>query len=127
MPPVSSAEVAQVWIIRDMHNSGNVSALHESLESIPDELIRVLPAIHALSGCNTTSKVGTKLQAYRAVQKDEYRALEKFGVIELDDEMNRVAEHFLLDCMSRTAQRSVDTFDDLRYERYHKPGKFSVE
>ena len=115
--------LSEIW----MHNSGNVSALHESLESIPDELIRVLPAIHALSGCDTTSKVGTKLQAYRAAQKDEYRALEKFGVIELDDEMNRVAEHFLLDCMSRTAQRSVDTFDELRYERYHKPGKFSVE
>ena len=35
--------LSELW----MHNSGNVTALHESVESIPDELIRSLPAVHA--------------------------------------------------------------------------------
>ena len=32
------------------------------------------------------------------------------------------AESFLLDCLSRNAIRSADSFDELRYEQYHKYG-----
>ena len=93
--------LSEIW----MHTSGDVAALHESVESMADEVIQILPAIHALSGCDTTSKIGIKLQAYRAAQKDEYRVLVGFGISDLDEDMSKVAEHFLLDCMSRSAQR----------------------
>ena len=34
-----------------------------------NDLIRCLPALHALSGCDTTSKIETKLAALNAVRK----------------------------------------------------------
>ena len=36
--------------------------------------MQFLPTIHALTGCDTTSKVGTKLQAYKAANKMLLRA-----------------------------------------------------
>ena len=42
-----------------MHHNGLASPIHESVASLPEEVVNVLPAIHALSGCDTTSKIGT--------------------------------------------------------------------
>ena len=43
--------------------------------------------IHALSGCDTTSKVGSKLQAFNAAYKAEHPVLVDFGVKTLDDDI----------------------------------------
>ena len=101
------------------HHNGSAIPLHESFESLPIEVVRVLPAIHALTGCDTTSKVGTKLQAFHAAHKSEHFILAEFGNGVLNDSMILSAERFLLDCMSRTTTRLVDTFDEFRYDQYH--------
>ena len=98
-----------------MHHSGSASPLHESVRCLPIEVVCILPAIHALTGCDTTAKVGTKLQAFNAAKKEEHFTLAEFGIRPLDDEMVRSAEIFLLDCMSRTATRSAESFNKLRY------------
>ena len=108
----------EIW----MHHTGNATPLHESTTNLPDEVVRVLPAIHALTGCDTTSKVGTKRQAFNAAHKSEHFHLEDFGIKPLDDEMFLSAEKFLLDNMSRNANRAADSFDQLRYDRYHARG-----
>ena len=102
-----------------MHHNGSASPLHESVECLPNEVVRILPAIHALTGCDTTAKIGTKLQAFNAAKKEEHFKLAEFGLRPLDEEMICSAEKFLLDCMSRTATRSAETFDELRYDKYH--------
>ena len=102
-----------------MHHNGSASPLHDSVGCLPMEVVRILPAIHALTGCDTTAKVGTKLQAFNAAKKQEHFKLAEFGLRSLDEEMIQSAENFLLDCMSRTATRSAETFDELRYNRYH--------
>ena len=102
-----------------MHHNSSASPLHESVGCLPTEVVRILPAIHALTGCDTTAKVGTKLQAFNAAKKQEHFKLAEFGLRSLDEEMIQSAETFLLDCMSRTATRSAETFDELRYNQYH--------
>ena len=114
----------EIW----MHHAGNVTPLHESVANLPDEVTRILPAIHSLTGCDTTSKIGTKLQAFKAAQKPEHHILAEFGVRPLDEEMFNVVEHFLLDCMTRTANRSFNTFDEFRHDQYHSRGStFSID
>ena len=70
-----------------MHHSGSVSPLHESVQCLPIEVVRILPAIHVLTGCDTIAKVGTNLQAFNAAKKEEHFTLAEFGIRPLDDEM----------------------------------------
>ena len=110
------------------HHNGSAIPLHESFESLPIEVVRVLPAIHALTGCDTTSKVGTKLQAFHADHKSEDFILAELGNGVLNDSMILSAEKFLLDCMSWTpTTRLVDTFDEFRYEQYHARQALSID
>ena len=97
-----------------MHHNGLATPLHECVERLPEDVVRTLPAVHALSGCDTTSKVGTKLQAFNGANKEEHAILADFEVKALDNDMFESAERFLVDCMSRSTNRSFDTFDDLR-------------
>ena len=96
-----------------------MSPIHDAVHNLPDYVVQILPAIHALSGCDTTSKVGTKQQAYKAALKPEYAGLNLFGIAPLDKKMYELAEHFLLECVTRSENRKEDTFDELRYTTYH--------
>ena len=97
-----------VWF----HNLGKVSPVHESVEKLHN-IVELLPAMHCLSGCDTTSKMGTKYRAFQIVSKPEYSCLKEFGHNNLDDLMYKTAEHYLIECISRTENRREDSFDDL--------------
>ena len=71
--------------------------------------------IHALTGYDTTSKVGKKFQAFKTAHKSEYASLNKFGISEFD----KCIEQFLLECIMQGENRVVNIFDELRYSRYH--------
>ena len=60
--------------------------IHELANDLRSDLVRSLPAIHALSGCDTSSKIGTKC---RAVMEGAscYHLLEAFGRDALSDKM----------------------------------------
>ena len=47
----------------------SILPLHDICSALGDELVKCLPAVHALTGCNTTSKVATKSAALNAIQK----------------------------------------------------------
>ena len=53
------------------------------------------------------------------IYKPEYSVLKDFGHRDLDEEMYKTAEHFLIECISRKENRCEDSFDNLRYSRYH--------
>ena len=80
-------------------------------------MIEILPAVHALTGCDTTSKVWTKVSALKAARKYGHELLCSFGKDNISEEMVVNAELFLLKCISSS---SVDTFNELRFQVYHK-------
>ena len=86
-----------------------------------DVLVLHLPAIHALSGCDTTSKVGPKLACIN--KSIDLSCISGFGRNPLDHEMMENAEKFLLQCLKK--QRDVVTFDDYRYNQYYDSVDFN--
>ena len=47
-----------LWLV---HNSGVILPLHDISTALGDELTQCLPALHALTGCDTTNKIGLQL------------------------------------------------------------------
>ena len=78
----------------------------------------MLPAVHALSGCDTINKIRTKNLAFQTAGKsgEEYR--KSFAKSPITDDMVSSAEKFLIDCLSN--DKKVQTFHELRYQTYHK-------
>ena len=52
-----------------------------------NKVVDVLPAVHALTGCDKTSKIGTKFTAFQAVMKCGYELLYSFGKSKIYDQM----------------------------------------
>ena len=57
-------------------------------------VIDVLAAVHALTGCDTTSKVDTNSAAFQAAIKCGFELLYSFGKQEISDQMIFSAENF---------------------------------
>ena len=87
------------------------------MDDIDQELAEVLPAIHALTGCDTTSKVGTKARALKVGVLSGYKLLYSFGRDNIHEDMIYDAEKFLVKCISN---HEVDAFDELRCLVYHE-------
>ena len=111
-------ELEELWVIKGQGNSSRAVPVHSLVRLMKSDVVDVLPAMHALSGCDTTSKVGTKKSALRAAEETGDEQLHSFGKLPLSDDMVSAAEKFLVDCVS--ASDKVDTFDKLRFQKYHK-------
>ena len=74
--------------------------LHSLYGCLGDQLCRVLPALHSLTGCDITSEVGTK----KAVLKAKPNAsLTYFGTSPtLTPVINQNAEHYLVDVLKNS-------------------------
>ena len=93
------------------------SALKQPFTSVRPNLINVLPALHALTGCDTTSKIGTKLPPTKLL--NSFSLIENFGKLPLNADMILKAEKFLVHCLLKSSEKKICTFDELRYEFYH--------
>ena len=87
--------------------------LHNLLGNLDSRLVRSLPAGHALTGCDTVAKVGTKLALLKAL-KQYSNFIEDFGLDALDDDMVIGAEKFLIKVVANKAFVNCFTFDELR-------------
>ena len=106
-------------------NRDHFFPVHSLYEQLPTNVANVLPAVHALTGCDTVSKVGTKRMILKA-SFDHYNLIQDFGKAPLSEDMMISAEKFLLRCIC--TDQHVSTFDDLRVEIYHKNSlKFDIE
>ena len=92
---------------------------HGIVKSIPQKLSDVLPAVHSLTGCNTTSKISAKYNAIKTVTQNYYHLLTEFGKSEMDNRSNSNAEEYLIHCHSKSANNEK-RFNDLRYSMYHQ-------
>ena len=115
----------KLWFIMGKSSKRIILPIHEAADVLKSDVVYILPAVHALTRCDTTSKIGNKCAALQAAEKYGYDLLHLFGIAELDDVMIQNAEKFLLRCIS---QNSVfENFNLLRYdlEKFHQRVKAS--
>ena len=119
-------DLKKLWFITGRSSSRSIVPVHNLFDVMEHDVIDILPAVHALTGCDTTSKVGTKAAALKTAAKYGFELLHLFGKAELTDEMIINADKFLLRCIS--SNEKLNNFDELRHEIYHKKQlKFDVE
>ena len=113
-----------MWLVSGRGGSITFFPVHDFASDLDSDLFEVLPAITALTVCDTASKVGTKSRAVRE-GSDCYHLLHAFSKDALSDEIIADAEKFLLKCITK---HDVDTFVELSFIVYHeKYLEFDVE
>ena len=103
-------DLEELWFASGRGNFRTFFPIYDLANDSDLDLADVLPAIHALTGCDKASKVGRKNRAARK-GADCYHLLYVFGMDVLSNEMIADAEKFLLSCITK---HNVDTFDELR-------------
>ena len=81
--------------------------LHVICTALGAKLTRCLPALPALTGCGTTSKISTKLAALKAIHKN-LTLIHNFNRSALAESMMQMAETFLVKCFKPTT--NLETF-----------------
>ena len=105
----------QLWVRAGVGDTSRYVPLHILFQRLGRQLCTVLPALHSLTGCDITSKVGTKKAALKA---EPEKFLKSFGRSStLSQPTLHKAEHFLV----KVVKRGSDclTFSDLRAELFH--------
>ena len=100
-------DLEELWFVLGRGNSRTFFPIHNLANDLDSDLVEVLPAIHALNGCDTASKVGTKSRAVREGD-DCYHLLHAFGRDALSDEMIPDAEKFSLKCITKMLTLSMN-------------------
>ena len=111
-------DLKELWIIMGQGGSTKAVPIHTLANILSSNVIDVLPAVHALSGCDTTSKVGTKKSALKVAEQSGHENIKLFGREKITQNMVSSAEKYLVSCLSINSNSK--TFDELRYETYHK-------
>ena len=107
----------ECWVISGRHNETTVVPVHDLVNHFGSGLVDILPAVHALTGCDTTSKVSTKSRALKtAITCGDL--IKSFGKDEINDQMISDAEQFLVKCVSSSKSHFPTSFDELGYEIY---------
>ena len=77
--------------------------------------------MHALTGSDTTSKIGTKKKAFKIAKDEIFQdSLATFGEDKLSGDLMRAAECFLVRCRATADAKSISSFDGLRHFNFHK-------
>ena len=108
----NQCNLSELWMICGKNEK---VPLHNIIHTLNRNVLDVLPAIHALTGCDTTSKVGAKKEALN-VAVNEYHNLVSFGKDKISEEMIKNAEQYLVSCLSKSKE---ETFNAVRFNRYH--------
>ena len=112
---LSSYGLQELWVTAGIGDSHRFIPVHELAVQLGDPLCKVLPAVHTLTGCDYTSKFGTKAAALKASPET---FLKGFGTTEVDIENTiQLAEKYLVQV--RKKDSLCDTIDQLRYYEYH--------
>lgn len=108
--------LSELWIQFGTGEKQRFLPLHTLQKRLGPDLSRVLVKAHLASGNDALSKIGTK---HGALAADPVTFLTNFGETDnLSDTDVQNLEKYLVMVWSPKAQ--VDTFDELRYEDFHK-------
>ena len=59
----------ELWLIQNSGMRRVILPIHDICSALGNDLTKCLPVVHALTGCDTTSKIATKYAALNTVQK----------------------------------------------------------
>ena len=59
------SHLQEMWIVSGCSTSKRALRVHEVVDNMNTDIVDILPAVHALTGCDTSSKVGTKKSAFK--------------------------------------------------------------
>lgn len=111
----------EMWIRAGVGNTTRYIPLHVLGEKLGSDTSKILVALHHLTGCDSTSKFGTKAAALKA---DPVHYLSDFGK-ELNCINFILVEEFLVNVYK--SGTSCRTMDELRYYLYHHSKKTILE
>jgi hypothetical protein len=102
----------ELWIIRNSGLKRSILPLTKICLTLGEELIKCLPALHALTGCDTTSKIATKLAALNAIRIP--RNLANFNCPQLTDNAIQLAKFFsqVPQTIYALGELRIDPFDN---------------
>ena len=98
----------ELWVVSGKSNARVVTPIHKIVDNMTSNVVDGLPAVHALTGCDTTSNVGTKLSALNAATKYGYDLLYSFGKSVINQEIILSAEKCLVHCVDTHLVHCVD-------------------
>ena len=73
---------------------------------------------YALSGCDTTTTIGTNKSAFQTAKESGEEYLKSFAKSPINDDIVTSAEKFLVEFLSN--DKNIQTFHDLCFQTYHK-------
>ena len=118
--------VSEMWILCGRGLTKRAVPFHRIVDVLDISVIDVLPAIHALTGCDTTNTIGTKRAVLKLGETDRSKMLISFGKEPLAWDVIEAAEKFLVGCISNKS--GAETFDELRFKLYHSSSvKFDLQ
>ena len=115
MPVFLGKGLEELWVRAGVGETTRYVPLHTMYTKLGHDLCRVLPAVHSLTGCDITSKVGTKKTALKA---NPERLLRHFGKLPtLSQPTIRDAEQYLVKVFRPVSK--AKNFSAMREEVFH--------
>ena len=103
-----SLGLQELWLIRKSGVKRSILPLHDICKAMGDELTQCLPALHALTGCDTTSQISTKLAALNTVRKpDNFSLILNFNCPQLTESAIQMTETFLVKCLKPSTDGDI--------------------
>ena len=121
--------LSELWVKAGVGDSTRFIPIHVLAAQIGENLCQVLPAVHVLTGCDYTSKIGTK---HAALMTNPEHYLEHFGT-KTDQSTIDKAEEYLTQVLKKgTNFKKMDQLhfkkmDQLRNELYHNSKSVSLQ
>ena len=109
-----------IWMRGGVGNTTRYIPIHTLATKMGPPLCKIIPAIHALTGTDATSKFGTKAASVK--MDDAVDFLVEFGIDPINIDFVK-AEQFLASLW----KRGFKTMDELRYYLYHQQKKSLCE
>ena len=109
----------ELWVLCGQGSTSRAVPIHNLVVETLSILVSVLPTVHALTGCDTTSKVSTKHAAFKVAEQGGLELIKDFGKLQLTSDMKQKVEKFLASAIGGS---KFDTMDKIRYFQYHHKG-----
>ena len=85
----------ELWTVAGKSNAKFAVPVHTIFDQLHTEVEDILPAMNALTSCDTTSKVGKKVSGLQAAIEEGQKPHFDFGKGEFFENKITMAEHFL--------------------------------
>jgi hypothetical protein len=115
IPMLQKEGLKELWVRAGRGNTTRFLPLHELHDRQGSDLCNVLPALHSLTGCDTTSKIGSKKAALKCnpeIKLQGFGTSEEFSHVQIQQ-----AEHYLVNVVKLGS--NTTNFTDLRSEVFH--------